>query len=466
MALYSFSFFVFLAAAIAAAFTLPGRWRPAVLLGASLLFYASSGISGLVFPLYLIAVTHLAANGLAAQRSSRARLMLLWAAILFAITPLVATKYFGLVAPLPLGVSFLTLQAIGFLADTYFDQAQPERSPFGTALFLLYFPVVTAGPIERAQGLLPQLKAAPEFSYARLRQGSLRIFVGIFKKLVIADTLAGFVTAAYADPAGHSPYSLYFATVLARYQIFADFSGYSDIAIGASWILGIRLTENFVRPFASTSVVDHWRRWHISLSTWVRDYIMGPLITSRASVLGFSGAVVLTFLALGLWHGATLNFVCYGLIYGLLIALHEATRKGRKKMVEALGLSRVPRLHHAFQIAFTFCVVVVLPTVFFRASTFSQAMKIYGAMFRLPAGLPSLNDGWFMDAAHSLTGVYVLALIVILEILQWADARRPLDERLQRLPSGARWLIYAVTLAVFALLGRFGGGTDFIYRHF
>jgi len=231
---------------------------------------------------------------------------------------------------LPIGLSFHTFQAMSYTIEVYRGKQKAERNLLNYSLYVLYFPQLVAGPIERPQELLPQLAKSIHFNYSNITSGLFRISIGFFKKVVIADRLALFVDPVYNNLAEHNGSSIVLATVFFAFEIYCDFSGYTDIAIGTSQIMGITLMENFKNPYTATSLREFWNRWHISLSSWFRDYVYIPLGGNRKSILRWALNLLIVFFLSGLWHGARWNFVAWGIVHGTLLILERLIQKNIK----------------------------------------------------------------------------------------------------------------------------------------
>ncbi|HRG37650.1 MAG TPA: MBOAT family O-acyltransferase, partial [Bacteroidia bacterium] len=231
---------------------------------------------------------------------------------------------------LPIGLSFHTFQAMSYTIEVYRGKQQAEKNLLNYSLYVLYFPQLVAGPIERPQELLPQLKKPFQFDYSNLTSGLFRISIGFFKKVVIADRLALFVDPVYSNLSEHNGLSILLATVFFAFEIYCDFSGYTDIALGTSRMMGITLMENFKNPYTATSLREFWSRWHISLSSWFRDYVYIPLGGNRTSTARWAINLLIVFFLSGLWHGARWNFVAWGVIHGTLLILERFIQKNIK----------------------------------------------------------------------------------------------------------------------------------------
>jgi len=225
---------------------------------------------------------------------------------------------------LPVGISFYTFQTLSYTIDIYRKQLKPTKDALSFFTFVAFFPQLVAGPIERASHLLPQFYKTYKFNYKQVKSGLLLVAFGLFKKMVIADRLAILVNQVYNNPTDHGGLDLIIATVFFAFQIYCDFSGYSDIAIGLARTMGFDLMKNFDSPYFSKSITEFWRRWHISLSTWFRDYVYIPLGGSRKGTYRTYANLFIVFFVSGLWHGAAITFVIWGAIHGLIIVLEKA----------------------------------------------------------------------------------------------------------------------------------------------
>lgn len=281
---------------------------------------------------------------------------------------------------LPVGISFFTFQALSYTMDVYRDDVYAEKNFFRYALFVSFFPQLVAGPIERSKNLLKQLTIPQKFSFERARDGFLLMLWGFFLKIVIADRIALFVDTVYRDYQNYGGWYLVVASMLFAVQIYCDFYGYSVIAMGAAEILGIYLMENFNAPYFAASVAGFWRRWHISLTSWFKDYLYIPLGGGRKGKLRKYSNKMIVFLVSGLWHGASLSFVAWGGINGLYQVIGEVLQPIRDKTVELLHLNRNSLGHKLLHVIGTFA-LVDFTWIFFRARRFKEALKIIQQMF-------------------------------------------------------------------------------------
>ena len=280
---------------------------------------------------------------------------------------------------LPVGISFYIFQALSYTMDVYRDEIYAEKNFFRYALFVSFFPQLVAGPIERSKNLLKQLAVPQKFNLELAKEGILLMLWGFFMKMVIADRIAIFVDTVYDDYLTFSGWYLIVATVLFAVQIYCDFAGYSTIAVGSAKILGIHLMENFEAPYFSTSVAEFWRKWHISLTSWFRDYLYIPLGGSKKGAFRKQINKMIVFLVSGLWHGASISFVVWGGLNGVYQILGELTKPYRDKLVGILDLNRQSLGHKLLQMFITF-VCIDFSWIFFRAEGFKQAVEIIKSM--------------------------------------------------------------------------------------
>ncbi|WP_197018242.1 MBOAT family protein [Treponema sp. C6A8] len=276
----------------------------------------------------------------------------------------------------PLGISFFTFQSISYIADCYTKKIEVEKNPFYVALFISFFPVISSGPIQRAGSLIPQLKTTHHFDYANATDGMKLFAWGLFKKLCIADRIAIYVNYVYGNASENYGTAIFLATILYSFQIYCDFSGYSDMAIGVAKYMGFDVGKNFDHPYLSQSVGEFWRRWHISLSTWLRDYIYIPLGGSRVALPRIYANLFITFLVSGLWHGSTWNFVIWGLLHGFYQCVGRAGKPFFEKR----------KLPSFIKIFITFC-LVTFAWIFFRADNLQASGLIIIKITQVPLNL-------------------------------------------------------------------------------
>lgn len=370
---------------------------------------------------------------------------------------------------LPVGISFYTFQALSYTVDVYRKEIYAERNFFKYALFVSFFPQLVAGPIERSRNLLIQINEKHPFEFERVRSGLLLMLYGYFQKVVLAEYLAVVVDNVYNHYEERTGFQLLIATVCFAFQIYCDFGSYSNIAVGAARVMGFRLMENFNTPYFATSVSDFWRRWHISLSTWFRDYLYIPLGGNRKGKLRKWFNLMVVFLVSGLWHGASWHFVIWGGINGAYQIAGEWLRPLRVRIMRAFGVDKTADSHKLLQMIMTF-VLVDISWVFFRA-TFRQAFDILKKI----AGFGS--DYWFtwgsnlkkMGLTRNTRNVLVISLLILLVVDVFKYRGVDLIEWLGKQGIWLRWLVYFAGIFGVLIFGIYGPGFDasqFIYFQF
>ncbi len=461
-------------------FLLPVRARMPLLLVASCVFYMAfvPAYILILFGVILIDFT----SGLLLEKANGTRRRVILAASLTANLSLLGFfKYFnffqdnisglfahfGQPAPLshlaillPIGLSFHTFQSMSYTLEVYWRRVPPERSLLNFAVYVLFFPQLVAGPIERPQNLLAQFHNIRliRFDLARCLDGLKLIASGLFKKVVIADRLAILVDAVYAAPAQHSGAQLLIATYAFSVQIYCDFSGYSDIARGTARILGIDLMRNFWRPYLAQSVGEFWRRWHISLSTWFRDYVFIPLGGSRVPLARRCVNLLIVFFLSGIWHGANWTFVVWGLLHGIFVSAQLLLRKIRPTNPHPSTLAAALKIALVFNL-------IALTWVFFRASNLADASLIMRRIFTdFTAPIATLHPG--LSSAEFLIA---LALVCALFAAESIGRARPVWDILATKPRWLRWSAYyafAVAFLALALTGPQQQARPFVYFQF
>jgi D-alanyl-lipoteichoic acid acyltransferase DltB (MBOAT superfamily) len=463
---------MFVPAVLAAYQLMPSRWRWAVLLSASIAFYAALRMPLLVVAWTLVVLTsYWLGRKISDESEAVRRRAYLWAGVAAQVVILGSIKYLRallrLVAPgletptggmdwfSTLGVSYYTLQAVSYLADVYLGTAEPERHFGRFALYLGFFPKLLQGPIERADDLLPQLRSLGSFNYANVRSGVLLFCWGLFKKVAVANRLAPFVTAVYHDPHGYSGLSLIAATYMYALQILADFSGYTDMALGVARMFNIGLTENFKYPYFAASIADFWRRWHISFSRWILDYIFKPLQIEwrNAGKVGVVGALMITFLFSGLWHDVALTFMAWGLLHGVYLASSFLLKPWREAVYRKIGLANHP-WRPAFQRIITFN-LVAFAWIFFRARSISDGWYIATHLFVGAATRISYATavrGGVMGAILNGGSARDFAMLGAAMMVWFLGSTFRKTVRLQEQPIWFRWsMYYALILALIYL---------------
>jgi D-alanyl-lipoteichoic acid acyltransferase DltB (MBOAT superfamily) len=362
---------------------------------------------------------------------------------------------------LPVGISFYTFQTLSYSIDVYKEKREPEKHIGIFALYVAFFPQLVAGPIERSTRLLPQFKKAYTPNYERITNGLKLMVWGFFKKVVIADRLAVAVNQIYNNPTEYTGVPLILATYFFAFQIYCDFSGYSDIAIGSAQIMGFKLMDNFKRPYLSKSVSEFWKRWHISLSSWFRDYLYIPLGGSRVAKFRLYINLMIVFLVSGLWHGANWTFIVWGALHGFYLVFSIWTKSTRAKLNKLLNFQPSSTLLNLMKIFFTFH-LVIFAWIFFRANTLSDAYYIITHLFK---GIEFKITGYGLSIGTFEFTVAIFA-IFLMEIIQYTQEKIQIRLWLAGRSLLFRWASYYMMTIVILIFGYFESNTDFIYFQF
>lgn len=370
---------------------------------------------------------------------------------------------------LPVGISFYTFQALSYTMDVYRDDIYAEKNFFRYALFVSFFPQLVAGPIERSKNLLCQLAEPKRFDFDKAYEGFLLMLWGWFLKIVVADRIAIFVDNIYGNYYNFDGTYLIVATILFAIQIYCDFSGYSIIAIGAAKFLGINLMENFDAPYFATSVSDFWRRWHISLTSWFKDYLYIPLGGSRKGKFRKYINKMIVFLVSGLWHGAKISFIAWGGINGLYQIMEEVTAPLRAKVVEKYKININNFSHRLFQTVITF-IMVDFSWIFFRADSFTSAVKIIERILNCETA-KVLFDGSLYECGLDEKNFWFMIISIILIIFADYCKTKGIKIRDFIMNQSGLFQVLFVSFSIVAVLtfGVYGVGVDkaaFIYFQF
>jgi alginate O-acetyltransferase complex protein AlgI len=365
---------------------------------------------------------------------------------------------------LPLGISFHTLQTIGYSIDVYRGDKEPEKHLGLFALYVSFFPQLVAGPIERSTSLLPQFRQHFDFEYERVVDGLRLMLWGFFKKIVIADRLSVYVDSVYGNPAGYGAVPTAMATIFFAFQIYCDFSGYSDIAIGAAKVMGYRLTLNFNRPYIAQSIREFWRRWHISLSTWFRDYVYVSLGGNRVSAIKWVAIILAVFLLSGLWHGANWTFCIWGLLHGSYYIIGRATAARRARWRDLLDRAGAGAARRAVSMSATF-LMVCFAWIFFRAANIGDALQLTANLWRF-GDVPGVQTGVLINSLFGYKGLALdWLLIAFLLIAESAVKEQGIGRYWSDKSLAWRWsAVYAIIFAII-ILGSIGKN-EFIYFQF
>lgn len=465
----SLHYFVFFPLVVMLYYLIPSRFRWMFLLAASYYFYMSWEIRYVLLILLTTTVDYTVARLMVLQTKRRNRLLLLWTSLTVNLGLLFFFKYFNFISDsiqlifnqfnifynkpefqvlLPVGISFYTFQTLSYTLEVYQGKQKPEKHFGYFALYIVYFPQLVAGPIERFSRLAPQLKTHHYFSWDHVKNGLRLILFGLFIKMVIADNLAPLVNQVYENPQSYHSLSVMMAMFFYSFQIYSDFFGYSIIAVGSSLVMGIKIMDNFKTPYLAKNIAEFWNRWHISLSTWFKDYLFIPLGGSRVKIPRFFINILLVFGVSGLWHGANWTFVIWGLLHGLYY-LGEFLIK-RVNPVKSINKGFI---YNGLSIAVNF-ILVSFAWIFFRSESFDKAITMIQSL---------ANNSGIDDTFRVNPVVWVLLLLFILSDILLYNTR--FDEWIGRKSLYLRWSVYAILLfSVLALAGV--NNNPFIYFQF
>lgn len=481
----SLSFLLFFPIVFILYYVLPPKYRKGMLLLASCYFYMSFVPEYALILFALITIDYVLALSIE-NTDGRKRLMYLIISIVSNLTILFIFKYFNFfnenVATLatylhwnyspvlfsfilPLGLSFHVFQSLSYVIEVYKRKYKAEHSYLTYALYVFFFPQLVAGPIERPQHLLPQLNTVQFFDTLQVRRGLEQMLWGFFKKLVIADQIAQIINPLYANVPNDS-LLLFCVAVLFSYQIYCDFSGYSDIAIGSAKMLGYDLTKNFNRPFASRSLSDFWRRWHISLSNWLRDYLYYPLALGygKKTKTKLYMSLFITFVLIGLWHGANWTFVIFGAMHGIYLVLELMTEKMRKNIRDFLFFNKDNFLLVWFQ-TLTVFLFVTISFIFFRSENVDSAFVFITKMVSFSVINPQYVIFELTKYVGSIVFVVTISSCLFMEVVQYAQEKKGTLYLWDNSPKYVRYIWYYGITSIILLFGYFGG-ESFIYFKF
>lgn len=471
----SIVYFIFLLSTLIVFYLIPVKYRNHVLTLASLIFYMYVKVSYVFIIVSIIIVNYMIGIRIGDAISKKLKTRLLYLCFIINIGILVYFKYWNFIIDnlfsflgenslksnsllveviLPLGLSYYIFQTIGYILDVYRGSLKAEKDFMKFSLFTLFFPKLLVGPIERAKNLLPQLSVEHKLKKDNIIEGGRLIAWGLFKKIVVANRISMYVDAVYLHLPQHNSTTFYFATLLYPIQVYADFSGYTDIAIGTAKLFGINLMENFKQPLLARNVSDFWRRWHISLSSWVNDYIFNPILYKRRDWgnLGVLYALIISFIVIGVWHGASWNFVVFGLLQAFALFYDLLTKNIRRKISKEIpGF-----IYNTVSILLTF-LFFTFSLIIFRTTSISQAANIIHIIQSKPGIL-------FIDTQSTMMFIFIGSLLLLLRdiLIEYKIFKiKILGEH--------RWLLqhisYALLLIYMLVAGVFDGG-QFIYFAF
>ena len=495
----SIDFLVFFPIVTMMYFIIPQKYRYIWLLGASYYFYMSWNAEYALLLLFSTIVTYIASLGINwcnhtdkwdEKKRSKIKKGLVAGSVISNLLILFFFKYFNFAADsmvavlellhitikpitfdviLPVGISFYIFQALSYTMDVYREDVTVEQNFFRYALFVSFFPQLVAGPIERSKNLLLQLREEHHFSYERMKDGLLLMLWGYFIKVVLADRIAIFVDTVYSDLNTYEGYYVLIASILFAFQIYCDFAGYSIIAMGAAKIMGFSLMENFNAPYLSSTVSEFWRRWHISLSTWFRDYLYIPLGGNRKGIVRKYLNLFIVFMVSGLWHGANWTYVIWGGLNGIFQIIGDLWQPIRDKMQLVLGLDRSTFSHKLLKIVATF-VLVDFTWIFFRASTITDAMTAIRNIV-LADNTWIFFDGSLYELGLSQKDFHLMicgiGVLMVADILKYKGIC--IREKILQQEWWFRWLVAIGAVLIVLIYGIYGYGYDaqnFIYFQF
>jgi alginate O-acetyltransferase complex protein AlgI len=485
MSFLSLEFALFFPAVCLLYFSSPFRFRWMVLLPASYLFYMAWNPWYILLILFSTIVDYLIALKLERTNHQLARRLLLSLSICTNLGLLFFFKYHNWFAEsvneifvstliplnhvlLPVGISFYTFQTMAYTIDVYRGKQKCEKHLGYFATYVAFFPQLVAGPIERPQNLLPELKKESRLDYQRMTSGLQLIAWGLFKKAVVADRLATLVDPVYANP-GEFGSLVVIATIAFGIQIYCDFSGYSDIAIGSAEIMGIRLMKNFRAPYRAVSLQDFWRRWHISLSTWFKDYLYKPLISQTEGIKLHSILIAsVVFIVSGVWHGAAWTFVVWGVVHAIMYSVGRLTTDYRSSFFNKIFRNRFSTSRRIVSVICTF-MMVQFAWIFFRADSLKDASKV---LQHIPQGiLILLNPNLLLENLETIGWNlnYLIVALFGLSVIYFVHEIQGKHETARSWLASKPWLvrhcIYQGLIWSFLLLGEFGR-PQFIYFQF
>lgn len=482
----SLEFIIFFPIVTVLYFAIPHKYRWMLLLASSYVFYMGWNAAYALLLLTSTVVTYVASLLIDKSETKGKKKLFLILSIVINLGILFTFKYFqfftsGLYAVfdllkvqytpipyslvLPVGISFFTFQALGYSFDVYRGEIEVQKHFGKYALFVSFFPQLVAGPIERTKNLLPQFDEVHRFDYDCAVSGMRLMLWGYFKKIVIADTVCVAVNAVYNNVESYNGIGLIMATFLFAIQIFCDFSGYSDIARGCARIMGFRLMKNFDHPYFAKSIKEFWRRWHISLSTWFKDYVYIPLGGNRKGEGRTRLNLFITFLLSGLWHGANLTFVIWGALHGLFQIFGRITYKVRKKLFEDTALKKISGVRTVFSVIFTF-VLVCFAWILFRANTMHDAWYVITHLFDIDSlslsGMFSVLKTMFGTRAEFYRLMLTLPVFMIASFIDYFKSLNTILDRQHKVIRCAFYIVVTVYILLFARAEL----QDFIYFQF
>jgi alginate O-acetyltransferase complex protein AlgI len=473
----SFEFLLFFPIVTLIYFALPHKYRWFHLLFASCVFYSFFILEYILILFFTIIIDYFAGIWIEESKGKKRKSALIMSlvanvgvlavfkyynffidnfnTILFKINPNQLIPHWDII--LPIGLSFHTFQAMSYTIEVYRGNQKAERH-FGIyALYVMFYPQLVAGPIERPQNVIHQFYKKNTFNFELAKSGLRLMLWGMFKKVVIADRLAVFVNYIYNNPVDYQGIPLIIATIFFTFQIYCDFSGYSDIAIGAARVMGFDLMKNFDRPYLSKSISEFWRRWHISLSTWFRDYLYIPLGGNRVSEPRRYFNLFFVFMMSGLWHGASWHYVIWGALHGVYLIFGQLTKSFQDKL---MNIVKIQFLQKSINVVITF-ILAAFAWIFFRANTNADSIYIIKNIFKTNSH--SLAEVIGMIGENDL--YLIIISFVIMEFVQWQQRGRSISVWFDTKPRWQRWAGYYLILFMILCFGVYNN-SQFIYFQF
>lgn len=474
MTLTGLSFYIFLPICIAVYFIVPAKLRYIWLLFCSYYFYCSLDDAFVSLLIFSTIITWFAGGAIAKLNTVTGKRLILTLGVIFNVLMLVIYKYEDFFLEisgsnkrlnfiLPIGISFYTFQSLTYIFDIYNGDLEPEDNIFKFALFVSFFPLILSGPIERAKHLIPQLDCSAKFDSSRAKDGLKLMLFGYFCKMVIVSRMTILTDYVFTDYLNKSGAALLIAVLAYTVQIYCDFAGYSLIAIGMCKIMGIEIISNFKQPYFAVSIADFWRRWHISLSSWFRDYLYIPLGGNRKGKFRKYINIMIVFIVSGLWHGANITFVIWGFLNGLYQVVGDLLNPVKNKIDNVINKPAVNRFLHT---VITF-ILISFTWVYFRSSSIAEANAILIKLFTT-VNIRNLFDGTIWQVGLGINNMlFVLLAVAILVISDVMCEKKNCDVSglLTNVKTPIRWAVY-YTIIIMILLSMNLNMTEFIYSGF
>lgn len=487
----SLAFAIFLPIVFLLYWLMPVRYRWCILLLAGCYFYLGFGLRNFIFLALVTVVSYLCALKLDPEDKKKSR-MYLWLTLILSLGLLIFFKYFNFIGSTvsevlslftisftpavlklaaPVGISFYTFKVISYMLDVYNGKLKAQRNFGKYAAYVSFFPQVASGPIERPGSFFESMEEEKTFSYEYASEALKLMAWGFFTKMIIADKLAGYVNKVFADVESYTGFSLMAAAFLFSIQIYCDFAGYSDIANGTARLFGYKGADNFKSPYFASSVKEFWGRWHISLSSWFRDYVYIPLGGSRVGTLKYARNIMITFLVSGLWHGAAWTFIVWGGLHGAVQVLETlahnrwARLKGRDPKDKSFVKKGIAKW---ISVACVF-VFATIAWVFFKAESLSDALYVLGNMFvGITSPVAYIKGGLNALGINGSMFVHLAIIILMLVVYDFVNIRHNVIKLIGKLPVWLRWIIYVafIDLIIIWFLQYGADSSSFVYFQF